>query len=426
MKFSRVFALMALAGLATSAQATDGYFSHGYGMKAKGMGGAATATSEDGFAGANNPAAAAFAGSQLDIGLDLFSPKREASRTGSAGGAGFFDGTAKSNSDYFLIPEFAYNKMVSSDLALGVSVYGNGGLNTNYPTGQSDLSACGGNPPSGSKTGNLFCGPGKLGVNLTQLIIAPTAAYKISPDHAIGISPLIGYQRFKAYGLQAFTPASSSPSNVTDNGFDDSFGYGVRIGYQGHLTSTLSIGAAYASKMNFEKFSKYKGLFANQGEFDIPENYNVGVAWQATPMLLVAVDYQRINFSGVDSVGNSSSIAKQFGSSGGPGFGWSDADVWKLGVEYKYDKAWTLRAGYNHADSPIQSADAAINILAPAVVEDHLTLGFTYAFATGNELTLSYLHAFDNKVSGTDPNFGGTDTLRMYQNSIGVAYSWKM
>ncbi len=83
MKFTRVFAFMALAGLAGSAYATNGYFSHGYGMKAKGMGGAATASSDDAFVGANNPAAAAFAGNRIDLGADLFSPIREATH-GSA------------------------------------------------------------------------------------------------------------------------------------------------------------------------------------------------------------------------------------------------------------------------------------------------------------------------------------------------------
>ena len=73
MKLTRIFALMALAGFATGAQATNGYFSHGYGMKAKGMGGAATAMSDDAFGGANNPASMAFAGNRLDLGADLFS-----------------------------------------------------------------------------------------------------------------------------------------------------------------------------------------------------------------------------------------------------------------------------------------------------------------------------------------------------------------
>ena len=426
MKLTRIFALMALAGFATGAQATNGYFSHGYGMKAKGMGGAATATASDAFGGANNPASMAFVGNRIDLGADLFSPRREMSRTGATA----VPGSVESDSDYFLIPEFGYNRMVNSNLALGVSVYGNGGMNTNYSAGQFNCTPFGGGPGQ-----NALCGVGRLGVDLMQLIIAPTAAYQVAPGHSIGIAPLIGYQRFKAEGLQAFGAISTDPNNLTNRGYDDAFGYGVRIGYQGKITPTVTIGAAYASKMNFEKFSKYKGLFAEQGDFDIPENYNLGVAWQATPQVLIALDYQRINYSDVPSIANSSQQlgcpgTGCLGGSTGIGFGWQDIDVWKLGAEYKYSKALTLRAGYNHGDNPIQSRDVTFNILAPGVVKDHVTLGFTYTLASGNELTMSYMHAFENDVTGQpNPRYfpaGGTEKIKMYQNSIGIAYSWKM
>jgi long-chain fatty acid transport protein len=409
MKFTRVFAFMALAGLAGSAFATNGYFSHGYGMKAKGMAGAATASSDDAFGGANNPASMAFAGSRLDLGVDLFSPIREASRVG-----GSLNGTSESDSNYFLVPEFGYNRMVNNNLAVGVTVYGNGGMNTNYPT-------------------NLLGGSGKLGVDLMQLIVAPTAAYQVAANHSIGISPLLGYQRFKAKGLQAFAGNSTDNTNLTNRGYDDAFGYGVRIGYMGKITPTVTIGAAYASKMNFDKFDKYKGLFAEQGDFDIPENYNLGVAWQATPAVKLALDYQRINYSKVNAVGNLASTSliggPLLGANTGSGFGWDDVGVWKLGMEYKYNQQLTLRAGYSHNDNPISGADfgeAMFNILAPAVNTDHATLGFTYTLASGNEVTMAYMHAFDNKVSGSDPFFGGTDTIKMYQNSLGIQYSWKM
>lgn len=417
MQIKKLTVLIALAGLAGAAQATDGYFAHGYGMKAKGMAGAATAMSDDTFGGANNPASMAFVGDRLDLGIDLFSPRRSASRTGSGG----LDASVDSNSNYFLIPEFGYNKMLNPNLALGVTVYGNGGMNTNYP-------ALGG----GFGNTNLLGGSGKLGVDLMQLIVAPTAAYKIAPDHAIGISPLLGYQRFKAYGLQAFTGFSSSPTNLTNNGYDGSFGYGVRVGYQGKILPSLTLGAAYASKMKFQEFDNYKGLFAEQGGFDIPENYNLGMAWQAAPQWLVALDYQRINYSKIASVGNPVSnlfAGNPFGANNGPGFGWADVNVWKLGVEYKYSSQWTLRAGYNHTDNPISGSDlgeVTVNILAPAVIKDHATLGLTYTLPNGSELTAAYMHAFKNDLSAADPIFGGTDNIKMYQNSIGVAYGWKM
>lgn len=427
MKFTRVFAFMALAGLAGSAFATNGYFSHGYGMKAKGMAGAATATHDDAFFGANNPAAAAFVGNRLDLGADLFSPRRDMSRTGATAVAGSVD----SDSKYFVIPEFGYNHMMSTDLALGVTVYGNGGMNSNYAGGQFDCSAL----PGGGPGSNALCGAGKLGVDLMQLIVAPTAAYKIAPNHSIGISPLIGYQRFKAEGLQAFGPISTDSNNLTNRGYDDSFGYGVRIGYMGNITPTVTIGAAYASKMNFNEFNKYKGLFAEQGDFDIPENYNLGVAWQATPAVKLALDYQRINYGGVASIANSSQQpgcpgTGCLGGSTGIGFGWQDINVWKLGAEYKYSQQLTLRAGYNHGDNPIRSQDVTFNILAPGVVKDHATLGLTYALASGNEVTVAYMHAFKNDVTGT-PNpayfpVGGTEKIKMYENSLGIQYSWKM
>jgi long-chain fatty acid transport protein len=424
MKFTKVFAFMALAGLAGSAYATNGYFSHGYGMKAKGMGGAATASFDDAFGGANNPASMAFAGNRLDLGVDLFNPNRSASRTG----LGPLDMSVDSDSEYFLIPEFGMTKQMSSTLALGVTVYGNGGMNTDYAGGQIN---CGFGPA------NMLCGQGDLGVDLIQLVVAPTVAFKVAPNHSIGISPLLGYQAFEANGLQAFTNPmiTSDPAHVTNNGHDDAFGYGVRIGYMGRITPTVTIGAAYASKMKFQEFDDYAGLFAEQGGFDIPENYNLGVAWQATPAVKLALDYQRISYSAVNSIANPSLVMAQLGADNGPGFGWKDIDVWKLGAEFKYSQQLTLRAGWNHGDNPITANDVTFNILAPGVIEDHVTVGFTYTLASGNELTMSYMHGFSNDVSGASilpvmagmsPTPMGTETIEMDQNALGIQYSWKM
>jgi len=408
MKFTRVFAFMALAGLAGSAYATNGYFSHGYGMKAKGMAGASTTNTEDAFFGANNPAAAAFVGNRIDLGVDLFSPIREATME-NWGGSGM-NVSVESDDSYHLIPEFGYNRMVNNNLALGVTVYGNGGMNTHYSEVMPGT--------------NLFGAPGALGIDLMQLVIAPTLAYKVAPNHSIGVSPLIGYQLFKADGLGG--PTSEH---------DDSFGYGVRVGYLGKITPTITVGAAYSSEINFEEFDKYNWLFLENGDFDLPENYNLGVAWQATPAVKLALDYQRINYGEVTAVGAPASAG---------GFGYDNIDVWKLGVEYKYSQKLTLRAGYSHTDSPIVGASLAecmagsvncgettLNILAPAVIEDHVTLGFTYTLASGNEVTMAYMHALKNDVSGqgfaadgVTPT--GTNTIQMYQNSLGIQYSWKM
>ena len=448
MKLKKLIGILAVAGLAAPgiASATNGYFSHGYGMKAKGMGGAATATASDAMGGANNPASMAFVGDRLDVGVDWFRPVRSASRTGAVTSDGVetvqLNGSMDSDKKDFFVPEFGYNKMLSPDMSLGVTAYGNGGMNTDYSP-QTGAYTCSFRPLAAmtAPRDNMLCGTGKLGVNLEQLIIAPTFAYKVAPDHSIGVSPLFGYQRFSADGLDAFGAISSDGSNLTNRGHDSAHGWGVRVGWQGKVTNTVTLGAAYSSKINMSKFSKYKGLFAEEGDFDIPANYTLGAAFKATPDVTVALDYQRIQYSGVKAVSNSSRTAgctpsltggtgsACMGGADGLGFGWQSINVWKLGVEYKMSNALTVRAGYNHGDNPIRSEDVTFNILAPGVITDHITLGATYAVTPASEVTVAYMHAMEKKVSGasTNPYFTtmGTEEIKMYQDSLGVTYGMK-
>lgn len=440
-KLTTALAIVGLASISGAALATDGYFSHGYGMVAKGMGGAATAMSEDAMGGANNPASMVWVGDRLDVGIDWFRPIREAKRVGSGGG-GANDFSQKSDTNNFFIPEFGYNKMLTKSMSVGVTVYGNGGMNTDYNGMTNTPAGCtGGMNPSTARTLNALCGTGQLGINLEQLIIAPTLAIKINDQHSFGVSPLIGYQRFKANGLDGFQGLSTDSGHLTNQGADDAFGFGLRFGWQGHITDTVTLGAAYSTKIYMQDFEKYKGLFAEQGAFNIPENFNLGVAWKATPNLNLALDYQRINYDGVPAVHNSGTTSGCtngsasnpgnpicLGGDNGLGFGWKSVNVWKLGAEYKASNALTLRAGYNHTDNPIGTSQVTFNILAPGVVQDHATLGMTYNLDPKSAVTVSYMHAFEKSVSGpTNPNFpvGGTETIKMHQDSLGASYSVK-
>lgn len=91
-----------------------------------------------------------------------------------------------------------------------------------------------------------------------------------------------------------------------------------------------------------------------------------------------------------------------------------------------------LRAGFNNGRQPIQQADALINILVPGVIENHLTLGLTWAVSKTGELTIGYMHGFRKDVNAPGaipaaaPFPGGNVNLRMHQDSIGIAYGWKL
>ena len=408
--------------LATPAQATNGYFSHGYGIKAIGMGGAGIALPQDAIAAAINPAGMAVLGNRVDFGVNWFSPSREAQLVGSPlpFNGTVYEGNESSN---FFIPEFGYNQMLNDRMSLGVSVYGNGGMNTDY-----------------DKPFPLF-GQTRPGVDLSQLFVAPTFGYRITPQHAVGISLNLAAQRFKAHGLENFTGDGSSPmaprfsmypDQVTDNGYDWSYGVGVRIGYVGQFTPNFSVGLTYQSKTSMGEFDEYKGLFAGQGGFDIPANYGIGVAFTPMTGLTVAFDVLRIDYSGIRSINNPllpNLFQAPLGSDGGAGFGWEDVTAYKLGVQYAVNPQLTVRGGYNYGEQPIPQSETFFNFLAPGVVEDHWTLGATWTLANRSELSFAFMYAPSVTVNGVNsipPAFGGGDIkLTMKQFSFGVAYGWR-
>jgi long-chain fatty acid transport protein len=416
-------AVTAALAAPVAAFATTGYFQHGYGIKAKGMGGVGIALPQDSLAAATNPAGMAFVGNRLDLGLDWFRPQRESEITGNAGGPavnGTYDANGEEN---FFIPEFGFNRMLRPDLALGVSVFGNGGMNTTY-----------------TRPIPLF-GTSNTEMDYAQLFISPTIAWKLNEQHSIGAALNIAYHRFKAQGLENFTAPvgtprnfSSNPNDVTNRGYDSSWGWSVRLGWTGKLSEMVTLGATYQTKTRMGEFDKYKGLFAEQGDLDAPENYGVGIALKPVPQLTLAADIQRINYGDVKSIGTPVDCLFagqcQLGTSNGAGFGWQNTTVYKLGVSYEWSKQLTLRAGFVTLDQPIPSNQTLFNMIAPGVVENHLTLGATWNIDRDKELSVSYMHAFEKKVNGSGSipaAFGGGEAnLKMYQDALGVAFGWKM
>ncbi len=414
MKIIRVLVPLLAALAASNAHATNGYFAHGYGIKSKGMGGVGIALPQDTLAGATNPAGMGLIGDRIDFGATLFQPRRESEISGSMAPV---NGTYNANdSKNFIVPEFGYNRVISPDFTLGVSVYANGGMNTDY------------------KQAIPLLGSSRAGVDLAQLFIAPTATWKITPEHTVGIALNLAYQRFEAKGLQNFEGFTAHPGRITNNGHDSSTGIGVHVGWIGQISDTVTLGATYRSKTHMSRFSKYKGLFAEGGDFDIPATYGLGIAVKATPALTLAADVQHIEYSKVDSVGRLSlsnlEAGNALGTANGPGFGWRDVDVIKLGASYQWNSQLTVRAGYNHSSQPIRSGETLFNVLAPGVVKDHVTFGATYVLPNKSELSFAYYHAFEEKVRGKDsiPGMfsGGEADIRMYQNGLGIAYGWNI
>lgn len=393
----RDFRLLLLAGLlaAGSAEAAGGYFILGYGPYAHQMAGASTAVGLDGFAGASNPGKQFDVGDRLDLGVLAFLPYRRIERKGADDPD--FNYRATSNNGSFFLPEAGFARRINDHWAWGVTLYGNGGLNTAYDrtTGVPDTNA---NPAAcGHQPGNFFFGCGKLGVDLSQVLVAPTLSWKITDSQSIGIAPLVAYQRIRVYGFQAFEGVSEHPDAVSNRGYDQALGGGVRIGWYGHVTPWLDLGAAYASPIYMQKFRRYKGFFANEGRFDIPENYSIGAAVKPTKDWLLALDIQEISYHEVAALGNGvlntlqDPQGKPLGSKNGSGLNWRNQINYRFGVQYAATQKLTLRAGIAYGRQPgaEDRNSTSLNLVTPNP-KGNLTAGLTWTINPRNDFNFAY------------------------------------
>lgn len=411
-------AVSVLLALGTqSAFATNGLAPTGLGQTHKGMGGAAAAYAAGPMSMATNPASASFSPDGYEVGAEVFIPNRTVTLQAPFSGTGTAQEADGNGDEMFLIPEAGYKRDMKGGLSVGIVAYGNGGMNTAYDTGV----------PFGA--GSFGGAPGTpTGIDLKQVFVSPTASYKINDNVAIGASANLVYQRFEADGLGAFAGFSSDPTSLSDRGGSKASGIGATVGIQGKLSDKLSAGLAYRSKVNMGKFDEYQGLFPD-GTFDVPAATTAGIAYQATPQTLIAADVAKIEYSSVDATGNSPSNGLPFGAVNGPGFGWEDQTVYKVGVKHQLNDGLALMAGYNRGDSPIGSGVTTVNVLSPGVVEDHISLGFEKRLTPKSKITGSYIHAFEKTVegAGTLPPSGPIPMdaydLTMEQDVVGIGYS---
>lgn len=438
--------------------ATNGYFLIGFGSKSRAMGGTGVAYNMDGLAAAFNPASMTDSSDSITLAAEFFRPKMSIYHDSTL--MGQTDET--SNVDKFIIPALGGIYKWNDRITLGAAMIG-AGLKTefNQTANNSACTAAGtGCPPTVFNILDDLAST-EAGIELYQIQMLPSIAYKVDDTHSVGATLVIAGQYFRAEGLEDFGRAGFTASGPAANeaearlgltgvGFDHSFGLGYRLGWLGSfMNNDLKIGVNYSARVHMQKFSRYDRLFAEQGDFDIPENYTVGLAYKFTPDVVVAFDVQRTNYSDIASVGNPGPNAAdpgdfnplcpgpdpvecKLGGTKGLGFGWTNQTIYKLGVDWHYSESISLRAGYNYGKSPIPEDQVLFNMLAPATPEHHLTVGAEYIIDKDYTLSVNYMHAFLNTIKGPTAFAPGGATvdgsnaaIAMYQDSLGATLEIK-
>ena len=417
----------ALALPATALATTAGYFQLGYSTISDGMAGASAALPQDSMIQATNPAGIAFVGNHLDLGVAGFWPYRNYT-SGASAGYYPYPGSFGSNSRFYLIPHLGYSQRLSHDNYVGVAIYGNGGMSTNYN--------------SGTSVGPYYAG--QTGVNLQQLFVQATYSRKFLRHDAVGLSLIFAHQSFSADGLGKFGYDSTSPNNLSGNGVSTSNGVGFKIGGQFRIVPGIDVGVAYSPRMTMSKFSKYSGLFAGGGRFDIPANGVIGLAFKPMAGQVVAFDFQRIYYNDVPAIGNAgptnddgctpagcsvnpATDPDALGAPGGAGFGWQDISVYKIGYQFAVTRAVTGRVGFAYNTQPIPASQVMLNLLAPGVIQRNVTAGVTIRTARRQDVSIAAMYGLPQSVYGNAPaGFGGAPIkISLHEYQLEANWGWK-
>ncbi|MFZ5465719.1 MAG: OmpP1/FadL family transporter [Pseudomonadota bacterium] len=367
--------------VAAPAYATNGMNMDSFGAKAGGMGGASFAYDSGNSAVMNNPATLALRkeGNNFGLGLTVLMPDVNANNFMGDPSADYSSG-----GDSYLMPSVSFIRK-QGQFAYGFGVVAQGGMGTEYGVG--DLMA-----------------PVEQRSELGFMRVMFPLAYQV--NDALSVAGQIDYVR-GTLDIQQVADMSGDgmPDAYIDVSDDSDFngemsgdGWAFKLGAHYKINNAWSIGATYHSKTNIDDMtgsgtiSDFMGNTAYAGEFRVkdfqwPETYGVGVAWNVSDKLMLAADIKRLKWS-------ESMKDFTFGPKGMEMTApqdWDDQTVYMIGAQYMITPTVALRAGFNYAENPVP--DSTLNYLFPAIVEQHYTLGVGWNIGGGHTLAASVAYA---------------------------------
>jgi len=369
-----------MAAMPMSASATNGILAYGNGVVAHGMGGAGVANAAEGMSAVDNPALAANVGAGWSIQASAFNPNRSAN---------VGNGYVESDSSWFLIPGGHWFTDVNDTTVAGVTVSALGGMSTDYPA-------------------DLF--GARTGIDLSGVIIEPTIATKVSDAVSLGFGLIYAYEMMESEGAGPQGPNGPFFPTNTD---DSASGWGFEVGIAIQAGPSTTIGLDYQSEIKMDEmdnFANYLFAQASDPALNLPAITTLGITQKIGENWTVNADISDVPWSSVallDEV-----------------FGWEDQTVYKIGAEVQINESLAIRFGYNHGDTPIPDSAVGQNILAPAVTEDHFTVGFSKAVGSG------ILHGYYARITENEQfqegGPGGLPSIKMDQNAFGLGWEVKM
>jgi long-chain fatty acid transport protein len=165
--------------------------------------------------------------------------------------------------------------------------------------------------------------------------------------------------------------------------------------------------------------------------------FNFGLAYKVHPDVTVAFDYQHIFYNEIDAISNSNDLdltpcfgaqpipSYCLGGKSGLGFGWDSMDVFKLGVRWDQSDKLKLFGGVSYNSDLLKSdRQSLFNVLTPATVRWHLTVGATYSPNPKNDINFAFAWMPREEIDGTSPSITQAQSGSLYMEQKDIEISW--
>jgi len=402
-------ALLSVLAVPAAAFATNGYQLIGVGSYQKGLAGAVTANPGSAMTAVTNPAGAARVGNRGDFSMEAFMPDRSVDFTALGGEK------MDSSVDMYGVPAIGWTAPIAdgSNVYFGGGMYGTSGMGVDYAV---------------TDMGMGMSWNGYSNISFWQM--APVLAWNVDDKLSVGASLNLDYQsvafqsRFTGGPGDTIFDLSRSASG---------FGLGLSLGVLYDLNQAVTVGLSYKSKQNFSamEYQLAQGDITLMGtalpsgtytlDLDFPQQAAAGIAYRATNKLTLSADLKWINWSDTmdQLIINGPAGPIPYNS------GWDDQTVFAIGLNYDINEKFTIRGGYNYAASPIGPEDVINNLILPAVVETHYTIGGDYRINNHWELAFHYMYVPENTVTA-DASTGMPGTkISLSETSLGANIGYR-
>jgi long-chain fatty acid transport protein len=174
-----------------------------------------------------------------------------------------------------------------------------------------------------------------------------------------------------------------------------------------------AVGANLKSRVRMGRLGGYERdlLTYSDGRLDVPAQYGVGVAWQATERLTLAADWLSIRWGEIKAMQDPN------------GFAWRNQPVLRFGAAWKLDERWTVRAGYSRNRGQIDASRAMQNLLVPSIHEKAYTAGLSWRLNPNSELNFGYELNPRTTLRGTGASAGTSLTSKVQMFLLGYHYT---